>query len=367
MQNLSVREVTDGDGAATGRYEVVAGGRRFRALKRLAKTKAIKKSHPVPCAVIDGFSTTEIGLAENLHCPMHPADQYEAWARLAAEGQSPADIAARFGVSEQTVQQRLRLGKVSPPLLDRYREGEMTLDVLMAFTLSDDPEEQERVWAELPAWNRHPDLVRRALTRAHTAAGEPFARFVGLDAYEAAGGRVLRDLFDERRTWLLDGDLLGRLAAAKLEARGRGGARRGLALGGGRLRLPAGQLVAAAPLSDDPRADPAGGARAGADGDPAGGDRRHPGRQRGGDALATEAAEIEQRLAEIDRALEAFAPEQLALAGAVVWLDHQGAAAVERGLVRHEDEPAARAARSGTSREHGRRISRQPDGAIRRR
>lgn len=70
LQNLSVREVQGTDGTTTGRYEVVAGGRRYRALKRLAQAKRIKKSHPVPCAVVDGFSGTEIGLAENLHCPM---------------------------------------------------------------------------------------------------------------------------------------------------------------------------------------------------------------------------------------------------------------------------------------------------------
>jgi ParB family chromosome partitioning protein len=218
LQNLSVREVEGEDGTSTGRYEVLAGGRRFRALKRLAQAKRVKKTHPVPCAVIDGFSTTEVGLAENTaREAMHPADAYEAWARLAAEGQGPADIAARFGVSEHVVQQRLKLGTVSPALLDRYRQGEMNLETLMAFTLTDDHDAQERVWAELPEWNRHPDLVRRALTKTHAAAGEPMVRFVGLDAYESAGGRVLRDLFDRNRTWLLDGDLLGRLAAAKLE------------------------------------------------------------------------------------------------------------------------------------------------------
>ena len=338
LQNLSVRALADTDDQPTGRYEVVAGGRRYRALKRLAQAKRIKKSHPVPCAVIDGFSTTEIGLAENLHCPMHPADQYQAFARLAAEGQSPADIAARFGVSEPTVRQRLKLGKVSPALLDRYREGEMTLDVLTSFTLSDDPEEQERVWAELPAWNRHADAVRRALTRAHISAEEPRARFVGVDAYEAAGGRVLRDLFDARRTWLLDGDLLDRLAVEKLEAeagkaRAEGWRRVEVGFGypqgsGGRRR------VYPATRPPTPEEDEARGELEARleeitvilDGSEDA-------------ALAAEAAGIERRLDELDRACAAFTPEQLALAGAVVWLDHQGDLAIDRGLVRPEDEP----------------------------
>lgn len=339
LQNLSVRALVDADGAPTGRYEVVAGGRRFRALQRLAQAKRLKKNHPVPCAVIEGFSGTEIGLAENLHCPMHPADQHQAFARLTAEGQSPADIAARFGVSEQVVKQRLKLGTVSPALLDRYREGETTLDVLMAFTLSDDPEEQERVWAELPAWNRHADLVRRLLTKRHTAAGDPLARFVGLDTYAAEGGRLLRDLFDDNRTWLLDGDLLGRLAAAKLEGvagpvRGEGWKWIEVGFGfpqdsyGWRRVFPTTRLPTPEETHEQERlAERLEEIAVALD---------------GGDdaALAVEAADIEQRLAAIESGQHTFAPDQLARAGAVVWLDPQGTAVIDRGFVRREDEPA---------------------------
>ena len=341
IQNLSVRELKGEDGAPTGRYEVVAGGRRYRALQRLAQAKRIKKSHPVPCAVVEGFSPTEIGLAENTaREAMHPADQHQAFARLAAEGQSPADIAARFGVSEQVVKQRLKLGTVSPKLLDLYRQGEMNLDCLMAFTLSDDHDAQERAWAELPAWNRSPEPVRRALTKQHTAASDPLARFVGLDAYEAAGGRVLRDLFDRNRTWLLDGDLLGRLAAGKLEGvaeQVRAEGWRWVEVGFGyppgiqgcRRVFP----TTRAPTPEETqeqerlaeRLDEIAVALDGGD----------------DEALAAEAAAIEQRLAAIEAGLDTFAPEDVALAGAVVWLDRQGTATIDRGLVRREDEAAS--------------------------
>lgn len=362
LQNLSVRALVDASGAPTGRYEVVAGGRRYRALKRLAQAKRIKKSHPTPCAVIDGFSTTEIGLAENLHCPMHPADQYEAFARLAAEGQSPADIAARFGVSEPTVRQRLKLGKVSPALLDRYREGEMNLDCLMAFTVSDDQEAQEQAWAELPEWNRSPELVRRALTKQHTAASEPLARFIGLDPYEAAGGRVLRDLFDQNRTWLLDGDLLGRLAAEKLEGvaeevRAEGWKWVEVGFGypqgsyGWRRVYPTTRAPTPEEADEHERLETrlekiAVILDGGAD-----------------EALAEEAKAIEQRLAVIDGAQETFTAEQKAIAGAVVWLDPQGTAAIERGPVRPEDEPAPEPAPAGSTDTTPGSVAEQPDAA----
>lgn len=342
LQNLSVRPLADGDGAPTGRYEVVAGGRRYRALKRLAKAKAIKKTQPVPCAVIGGFSDTEIGLAENLYCPMHPADQYEAWAPLAAEGQGPADIAARFGVSEQVVQQRLRLGKVSPKLLDLYRGGAMKLDTLMAFTLSEDHTEQERVWAELPEWNRHPDMVRRYLTKVHVALSEPLARLVGVEAYEAAGGRVLRDLFDERRTWLLDRDILDRLATDRLEttaAAVRAEGWRWVEVGFDYPPAP-GRRRRLHPVTREPTVEEA--------------DERAQletrleqlyaiAEGRDDEALAAEAGEIERRLAELDDGREAFTPEQTAIAGAIVWLGPDGIVAIDRGLVRPEDEPQCEA------------------------
>ena len=58
------------------KYQVIAGGRRFAALTKLAKEKAIPKTFGVPCRVIDGTAGTETSLAENvIREAMHPADQ----------------------------------------------------------------------------------------------------------------------------------------------------------------------------------------------------------------------------------------------------------------------------------------------------
>ncbi len=45
------------------------------------------------------------------------------------------------------VKQRLRLASVSPALLDVYAEDGMSLEQLMAFTVSTDHARQEQVWA----------------------------------------------------------------------------------------------------------------------------------------------------------------------------------------------------------------------------
>ena len=144
LQNLQVRPTGE-------EFEVVAGGRRYEALKLLAKQKKIAPDHAVPCEVRDGDDATEISLAENeLREAMHPADQFDAFKKLADDGKGEEDIAARFGVTPHVVRQRLKLAVVSPKLIAAYRKGEMSLDCLMAFTVADDHRQQEKIWKALP-------------------------------------------------------------------------------------------------------------------------------------------------------------------------------------------------------------------------
>ena len=94
---------------------------------------------------------------------MHPAAQFVAFKRLCDNGKSIADIAASFGVTEAVVSRRLALARVSPFLLAKYRAGELNLELLQAFTVSEDHAAQEAVWEQLPSYNRHPNTVRRLL------------------------------------------------------------------------------------------------------------------------------------------------------------------------------------------------------------
>lgn len=151
---------------------------------------------------------------------MHPVDQYEAFRDLADEGKSVPDIAARFGTTETIVRRRLALGRVSPRLLEAYRNEDMTFDQLSAFTISDYHEAQERVWDELPSWNRYAQNIRSALAGEGVRASDKQVKFLGgLDAYEAAGGTVRRDLFDDKEGgFAVDVVKLDALVAANLES-----------------------------------------------------------------------------------------------------------------------------------------------------
>ncbi|WP_186195646.1 ParB/RepB/Spo0J family partition protein [Burkholderia gladioli] len=215
LQNLVVHEYGDG-------YAVAEGGRRLRAFNLNVKLGHTKPDLPVWCLVIDDTaSALAASVAANSgREPMHPADEFDAFKALVDGGKPIEDVAAQFGVTPLVVRRRLLLAKVSPKLIALYRAGEMNLEQLQAFTLTDKHALQEKVWNNAPSYQRHPASLRAALTKgAKSTSNDRAARFVGLDAYEAAGGTVVRDLFGGPDSgYIADDELMQRLAVEKLEA-----------------------------------------------------------------------------------------------------------------------------------------------------
>ena len=346
LQSLVVRPALDGQGQETGRYEVAAGGRRLAALKLLAKRKRIGKGAPIPCRVLDGDGVdgAEASLAENVvRLDMHPADQFEAFARLHQDGSGLGieGIAARFGVSAHTVRQRLRLAVVSPALIQIYRDEALTLDHLIAFAVTEDQAAQERVFGQLQAWQRTPDTIRRLLTHALVPATDRRAIFVGLDAYTAAGGTVQRDLFSEDRGgWIADAALLERLVAERMESEAeaiRAEGWRWVAIGqeaqaaAWTMRRVWPTKLAPSP-EDEARRDELASRY----------DELAEQHNRNADDLpedvAAELDRIEAELAVLGSKQEVFRTEDVARAGVVITLAADGSLRIERGYVRPEDE-----------------------------
>ena len=217
LENLIVHPLDD------GRFAVIAGGRRLAALGLLLEQGKIEADHPVPCQVRETTATRELielSLAENVaRSPVHPADQFEAFRTLHLQGLGAEEIAARFGVPASTVLQRLKLAAVSPRLMEEYREARMTLEQLMAFTISEDVEAQERIWFDFPHRDANPAYIKRLLTQSHVNGRDRRARFIGTQAYEAAGGVIVRDLFQPQdEGYFSDSQLLDRLVAERLSA-----------------------------------------------------------------------------------------------------------------------------------------------------
>lgn len=222
LTSLNVRAEVDGDGNETGVYRIPAGGRRYRALELLVNQKKLSKTAGIPCIVSKGETLeVEDSLAENVkRLDLHPLDEFRGMMALREQGLDEEEIAARFHISVATVKQRLRLASVSPRLLEFYANDEMKLGQVMAFSITNDHVRQEQVWDTISrSHNQDAYYIRRLLTETAVRASDRRVVYVGIDAYEAAGGVVMRDLFDEDNGgWLQDPALLEQLVVEKLTA-----------------------------------------------------------------------------------------------------------------------------------------------------
>ena len=205
LQSLSVRAVLDEDGKETGMFEVPAGGRRYRALELLVKQKRMAKTQPVPCVVRDDGLAEDDSLAENdERVGLHPLDQFRTFKLLRDGGMSEDDIAARHFVTPAIVKQRMRLASVSPNLHEIYADDGMTLEQLMAFTVTADQARQAQVWDNVSRSQLdEPYQIRRMLTENTVRASDRRAQFIGLDTYEKAGGAIPAVLLEVGRSLCL--------------------------------------------------------------------------------------------------------------------------------------------------------------------
>jgi ParB family transcriptional regulator, chromosome partitioning protein len=348
LQSLNVRAVLDRDGQETGMFEVPAGGRRYRALELLVKQKRMAKTQPVPCVVREHGSGSAIddSLAENdQRIGLHPLDQFRAFQALREAGMSEEEIAARHFVAVAVVKQRLRLASVAPALLEVYASDGMTLEQLMAFTVTADHARQQEIWDKVSRSGfDEPYQIRRQLTEQTVRASDRRAQFVGLKAYEDAGGAVLRDLFEaDDGGWLQDVALLDRLVADKLRSEGERIATEGWKWITAMVSFPFAYTQGLRRLDGHP-------AELTAD------------EQAAMEALQAEQTKIEndydnvdelpeevdQRLGEIETALLSFEerpmiyqPSEMARAGVFISIDAEGRLRVERGYVRPEDDVEA--------------------------
>lgn len=200
-----------------GFYRILDGHRRHQALTMIHSGKLEETDVPVLVRDVDKADARVLSLAANImRLPLHPADQFEAFKAMLDEGKSREEIAAGFALSVKDVDQRLALGRVIPAFLDAYRE-----DVLKVDTIKDlsalSTERQLEVYKQLDhkeqrrwEWQIR-DLINDKTIWSHM----PPVKFVGLDIYENAGGRVERSLFDDK-VRVLDTDLLYKLAEEKV-------------------------------------------------------------------------------------------------------------------------------------------------------
>ena len=333
LRTLGLLQNLAGFQEAEDRIAIVAGGRRWRALSKIAAEDG--DAPLIPVRVTDDPDEARAwASAENAaRMALNPADEIAAYGEMARAGAPVDTIARAFAVSVRHVRGRLRLAGLAPVILDALRGGGLTLDAAAAYTVTEDSAAQEAVFQRLAhGWQgNEPRAIRAALRPEHGAPR--LAAFVTRAAYEAEGGTITEDLFGDR-VFYDDMALLNRLAAEKLEAeagtlRAAGWAWVETALDGidwqvldrmTRLRpkrvepseAEATRLEELREIIDAGDAD---------------------------DAAETEFSELDARLS-----AEIWTPEQMAHAGAIAELSHDGALRLRCGLIRPEDHAAAVAA-----------------------
>lgn len=203
-------------------FEIINGGRRFRAMTKLLKAKRITKKYEVPVAIRNetDAEALETSLMSNIvRLPMHPVEQHEVFARLTEGGTTDAEIAARFGIAERTVRQHKALGRLAPAIRDAWKKGKLEADVAQAFTLHESHDVQAAAFERLKKARNLTNWAVRAELSVHRVAVAQCDEiaFVGIDAYTAAGGKISESLFDDD-SFIEDAPLARKLARDKLDA-----------------------------------------------------------------------------------------------------------------------------------------------------
>ena len=218
----------DGD----GRYQIVEGRRRSRAVQLLAEDNRWPKPAHIDALVLGGAGVEGQGIRDGLTLALHaarsasPASELAAIeAILAGRGDEPVatsvkEIAAQTGMPVQTVQRRLRLRHLSMALRRAFDRGEITATVAEAAARLTE-EQQAALERTLLEGTRLTVRGVRELTRRQSCAAAdelPNGLFVDRDAdwrvtvlghlraarhalpradHHGALGRAIADVFDE--------------------------------------------------------------------------------------------------------------------------------------------------------------------------
>ena len=343
LQSLSVRPVLDEAGVETGMYEVPAGGRRYRALQLLVKRKRLAKTAPIPCIVrLEGLAAEDSLVENSDREALHPLDQYRAFQKLTVQGRGEDDIAAAFGVTPAVVRQRLKLAAVSDKLLNAYAEDKMSLEQLMAFTVSDNHTRQEAVWeAVQQGWNKSGSIIRRMLNETTVPATDKRAKFIELDTYVNAGGTIIRDLFeDDHGGWLQDPVLLDRLVTEALSQISDQLKAEGWKWVTAADTLPYGYRAELRSIDGDTSlSDEETTALAALQAEYDTLSKAYEEAEDGDDAVEARLDELHEAIEAYDEIEPRFTAEEKAMAGVFVSLGYDGQLVIDAGYVKSEDEP----------------------------
>jgi ParB family chromosome partitioning protein len=209
IQNLS------GIKGKGGNVEIVAGGRRLRALQIAVKQKPELANVPVLIAPNESLAMQWANAENTARSALHPADEVVAYGKMAKQKMSITDIAKTFAVTEMHVRRRLALSNLPQQVIAALKNGKLTMDQAKIMTLSTD---ESKVLEALELCDdRHFNeyQLKRFLVEESVSVKDNRIRFIGLDAYKEAGGAIVEDLFKDNLE-IVDIELLDKIYDEKL-------------------------------------------------------------------------------------------------------------------------------------------------------
>ncbi len=213
LENLVAHPMDD------GRFGVVAGGRRLRAIHKLVTSGALPPDFAIPVKVRDLTSAEliELSTTENLmRRDLRPYEVHAAIAAAHAAGSRIDAIAANLGQTETWVRRMRRLGELLPPIREAYIAGDIDIEQASAYAATADEDLQAAAWEHFRNQPRYMAQAHhiRAWLKIGNRDHERLLALVGDVVYRAAGGRFELDLFADgpERGRIADEALLRRLA-----------------------------------------------------------------------------------------------------------------------------------------------------------
>ncbi|MBC1188884.1 ParB/RepB/Spo0J family partition protein [Kluyvera sp. SCKS090646] len=214
LQNLIGAELPDGT------IGIVGGEGRRRGTGILVMRGVLDADTPflpvkvLPVEMAVAASMIENGRRKN----MHPAEQIIGFRTLVQEGKTASQIGALMGYHPRHVLRCLKLANLAPSLLDALARDNISLEQCEVLTLADTHERQEQVWQEAVAKWSDPAVqtLRKMVTDDKMAVSHPMFEYVGEEAYTAAGGTLIADLFSDKDSTFADATLVKSLLAGKL-------------------------------------------------------------------------------------------------------------------------------------------------------
>ena len=202
-------------------YAVVDGETRRQAMGLLIEQGKVDPTTSMLCSIQSKQDAVRLSwIANAKRRKLSLCDKFLGYKRLCQSGLSVSEIASTEDVPESEVKKILRLSELHPAIFEQLRDGKIDLSVACKYASTTCKERQFSVFTQLKADGNEGNSyhVRQLLSQQHIKGQSAVARFVGEQAYSAAGGLIERDLFstDDTSQWM-NPEIAYNLAKQKLD------------------------------------------------------------------------------------------------------------------------------------------------------